>query len=77
MSRKKHRILYVDDEPSHLWIFQKCFEKEYDILLAEDAEKGIDLFEFHPDIAVVLADQCMPGMSGVELMSRVFAINPY
>lgn len=70
------KILYVDDESSHLWIFKSTFEIEFDIFTATTGEQALELFRGEPGIAIVLSDQRMPGMSGVELMASIYHINP-
>lgn len=72
---KKFTILYVDDEPGNLNAFRITFRRDYNILLAASAEEGLRLFQAE-DVDLVLSDQRMPGMSGVEFLERVFEINP-
>lgn len=64
-------ILFVDDERNILGSLQRVFRKEgYGILLAESGESGLDLLN-HNNVAVVVSDQRMPGMGGVEFLRRV------
>ncbi|MDQ8199635.1 hybrid sensor histidine kinase/response regulator [Pelagicoccus enzymogenes] len=72
---KRFTILYVDDEQGNLNAFRITFRRDYNILLAENAEEGLRLFEAE-DVDLVLSDQRMPGMSGVEFLERVCEINP-
>ncbi|MDQ8186563.1 hybrid sensor histidine kinase/response regulator [Pelagicoccus sp. SDUM812002] len=74
MSRR-FTILYVDDEPGNLSAFRITFRRDYNILLAENAEEGLRLFE-QEEVDLVLSDQRMPGMSGVQFLERVSEINP-
>jgi len=70
------KLLYVDDEPSHLWLFEKSFEKEYDVLTAHDGSEALEICQHNNDLGIILADQRMPGMSGVELMASLYDLNP-
>ncbi len=68
-------VLYVDDEPDNLRIFELTFREDFKILTATSAEEGLGILNDNP-IAVVLSDQRMPGMSGVDFLARVRAIDP-
>lgn len=64
-------ILFVDDERNILGSLQRVFRKEgYGILLAESGECGLDLLR-NNSVAVVVSDQRMPGMGGVEFLKKV------
>ncbi len=64
---KKYAILYVDDEESNLRIFRDTFRRDYTIYTALSAEEGIKILD-EVKIDLVLSDQRMPGMSGVDFL---------
>jgi signal transduction histidine kinase/FixJ family two-component response regulator len=68
-------VLYVDDEPENLRIFELMFRREFSILTASSAEEGLEVINREP-VALVLSDHRMPGMTGVEFLSRVHEIEP-
>jgi len=68
-------LLHVDDEPSNLESFRFNFEDAHTLLAATNAEEAISLVRTH-DIGVVVADQRMPGMNGLELLESVRHISP-
>ena len=68
-------VLYVDDEPENLRVFELAFRRQFSILTAQSAEEGLRLLNENP-VAVVLSDQRMPGVSGVEFLSRVRSLDP-
>jgi signal transduction histidine kinase len=68
-------ILYVDDEPSNRVVFEAAFKADLPVLTAPSGERALELLREH-EVAVLLTDQRMPGMSGVELMARVHAEHP-
>lgn len=72
----KAKLLYVDDEKVHLTNFRAAFSDEYDILTVLSGKEALRVFRKNSGIAIVVADQRMPGMTGVELLSEVFQINP-
>jgi two-component system, NtrC family, sensor kinase len=70
-------VLYVDDEPANLRVFEGNFGRSFDILTATSGEEGMAILRRHgPDIAVVVTDQRMPGMSGVEFLEKAQLIAP-
>jgi response regulator RpfG family c-di-GMP phosphodiesterase len=70
----KLKILLVEDDPASMDFFVSCFAGEYDILCAGSGEEALELFRREEDIAMVLSDQSMPGMSGVELLSKIYEL---
>lgn len=72
---KKHSILYVDDEKSNLNIFKNTFRRRYNIFTAESALEGLEILECN-DIDLILTDQRMPEMNGVEFLKKVMIRHP-
>ncbi|MEM7582440.1 MAG: response regulator [Acidobacteriota bacterium] len=63
-------ILYVDDENlSHL-IFKAVFEDDYEVHTAISAREGLEILRRQP-IDLLITDQCMPEMTGVELLQEI------
>ncbi len=67
---REYPVLYVDDEPENLRIFELGFRREFSVLTAPGGREGLEVLQ-HKPVAVVLSDQRMPGMTGVEFLSRV------
>jgi signal transduction histidine kinase len=72
---REYPILYVDDEPENLRIFELSFRREFTILTAESGEEGMERLNSEP-VALVLSDHRMPGMTGVEFLSRAREVDP-
>ncbi|MDH4320665.1 MAG: response regulator [Desulfobulbaceae bacterium] len=70
------KLLYVDDEPVNLSNFSMVFEDEFTVLTASSGDEALKIFRDENDIAIVVADQRMPGMSGVELLERLRRYDP-
>ncbi len=70
-------ILYVDDEPTNLFVFQMVFKNIYKIYVAKSGKEGLDLVNQNPDIDLIITDMNMPLMDGMEFVNFVKAKNPF
>jgi len=69
-------ILFVDDCKLTLHCSRDLFlSRGIEILTASDAAQALELFKRH-EIAVVVSDNQMPGMSGLEFLSRLRSVSP-
>jgi two-component system, NtrC family, sensor kinase len=62
-------VLFVDDEPENLAVFEAACADRFAVLTANSGAEGLALLAQH-EVAVILADQRMPGMTGLELLER-------
>lgn len=76
MASSKPTILYVDDEPSNLTVFRSTFRRQFNVLLADSGEEGLSIIYKEPEIEVIVSDQRMPTMTGVEMLSKAREIKP-
>lgn len=67
----KPKVLFVDDEPQILEALSQLFETDYEVYTALGGEAALAALEKLPDLAVVVSDQRMPGIKGVEVLSAV------
>jgi two-component system, sensor histidine kinase and response regulator len=74
MSQKPH-ILYVDDEENNLVSFAATFRREFTVHTALDAPTGAQILDEQP-IKVIVTDQRMPGVTGVEFLSSILEKHP-
>jgi two-component system response regulator HupR/HoxA len=63
-------ILIVDDEPRVLDALEAILAAEFRVLRAGHGEEALACLAAEPDVAVIVTDHRMPGMTGVELLSR-------
>ena len=69
------KILYVDDEQDNLVTFKMGLRKWFDIYVTSNPSEAIE-WAGDPEISVLIADQRMPEMTGLELAENVFRIRP-
>ncbi len=65
------KVLYVDDEKITLELLRLTFLNEFNIITASSAAEGLKLLDTHSDIHVVISDQKMPVMNGLEFIKEI------
>jgi YesN/AraC family two-component response regulator len=63
-------ILYVDDERQNLVSFTASFRRYYNIHTAQSGQEALDIMRQH-HIDLVISDQRMPEMTGVQLFEKI------
>ncbi len=72
----RRTLLLVDDEDNILSALRRLLRRDgYEILTARNGEEALRRLAEHP-VDVILSDQRMPGMTGVELLHRAAALYP-
>jgi len=66
----KHCLLIVDDEPNVCDSVHDLLRREFRVLKAHSAAEGCRLLR-EEEIHIVMSDQRMPQISGVELLTRI------
>src|SRR3990167_11364571 len=72
---KPYPILVVDDEQDNLDAFRFNFRKSFDIVTASGGAEALQILE-DKEVAVVVTDQRMPKMTGIELLREVRTRQP-
>jgi len=68
-------ILLVDDEEENLLAFELNFRNQFTIYTANSGRKGLEMLA-ERDIALVISDQRMPEMTGVEFLEKASQLRP-
>jgi len=68
-------ILYVDDDVSNLVVFEAALKTEFEIITASSGEQALEILNGR-EVAVLLVDQRMPGMTGVEVFEATKDLYP-
>lgn len=66
----KPTVLYVDDTSVNLILFRETFKNDFDITLTEFPQEALKILE-EKEIQVIVSDQRMPEMTGIELLEIV------
>ena len=75
MSEELPKVLYVDDERMNLFVFEAAFDDDYDLYTANSAREAMDILR-EESIDLVITDQRMPEMTGVQLLEAIGAEFP-
>ncbi len=69
-------VLYIDDEPHNLIAFKAAFRRTFRVFTAESAEEARRILEAEKEIHVILSDQRMPKMTGIEFFESIIGRYP-
>jgi two-component system sensor histidine kinase/response regulator len=70
MNENPIHILYIDDEEHNLHSFKATFRKQYNITTTMSVIEAEELLEKN-DFCIILADQRMPVMTGVQFFEKI------
>jgi adenylate cyclase len=70
-----HKILIVDDETANLRLLERLFRGSYEVITAPSGPVALDLLNVH-DVSLIISDQRMPGMTGIEFLKRAAEMRP-
>lgn len=68
-------VLYLDDEEHNLTAFRAAFRRDFHVHVTTAASEAVRMLQEHP-IEVVISDQKMPDISGVEFFEMIMADHP-
>jgi DNA-binding NtrC family response regulator len=68
-------VLYVDDEINNLNSFKASFRRDFEIYTASSAKEGRKILD-NNEIGVIITDQRMPVMTGIEFLESILSVYP-
>lgn len=74
--RDRPCLLVVDDEPEVLHSVQDLLRLDYRVITRSSGAAALDVLRSGEEIQVIMSDQRMPGLSGVEVLREAAAIRP-
>lgn len=69
--KTKVKILYVDDEGGNVRSFRTIFKRRYEVFTALSAKEGMSILRDNKDIQLIITDQRMPEMTGIEMLKEI------
>lgn len=64
-----YKILIVDDEAANLRLLERLFRRDYQVISSTSGNEALEQLKLH-DVALIISDQRMPGMTGIEFLKR-------
>ncbi len=72
----KPAVLLLDDDESDLTLLEQILRPDgFEVLKTTDSTRAFELLASHP-VGIVISDQNMPGLTGVEFLSHVRKLYP-
>ena len=71
----KSAILCVDDEINNVEALERTFRKFYSVMTATSGLEALKILEKY-EVAVIISDQRMPHMTGVEFLKKSISLHP-
>lgn len=76
MGKNKLKLMVVDDEPDNLDLLYRIFRREFQVFRVDSATEALQLLETEGEMAIIISDQSMPEMTGLEFLSKTVALFP-
>jgi signal transduction histidine kinase len=73
---EKPNLLCLDDEPDNLDALERVFRRKYNVLKAVTPDEAFQVLDNHPELAVIISDQRMPLITGVEFLEKSLVSHP-
>lgn len=72
----KARVLIVDDDANLLSSMRRQFAAKYDLVTAQSGQEALEIMAANEPFSVLVSDLKMPGMDGIQLLSRAAELFP-
>lgn len=76
MPESKLKLMVVDDERDNLDLLYRTFRREFQVFRADSPSGAMNILDTEGEMAVIISDQSMPEMTGIEFFSRVTQLFP-
>ncbi len=73
---EKPYLLCLDDEVDNLDALERIFRRKYNVLKASTPEQAFEFLDNQPDLSVIISDQRMPLITGVEFLEKSILSHP-
>jgi len=76
-NEQRVRVLFVDDEENIIKALRRMFmDEEFEVLTAASGAEGLELIRDNENIGLIVSDQRMPGMDGVDFLAEARKLVP-
>jgi response regulator RpfG family c-di-GMP phosphodiesterase len=75
----RHTVMIVDDEENQLHSLEYLLSEEYIVIAARNGQEALDKIkdmEHSEEISVIISDQRMPMMTGIQLFEELITLIP-
>lgn len=72
----KHTLIFIDDETDNLDALERVFRKKYNVLKCSSGPEALKVLKEQDDVSVIISDQRMPDMTGVEFLEKSMKTHP-
>ena len=69
--KTKPKILYVDDEPMNLELFEANFSSLYEVIISTNGYEAFEILQENGDLKAVISDLKMPEINGFDFVAKV------
>ena len=76
LKEKNNKLLIIDDDSMILSHLEYIFKKHYDLVLCGKAEQALEKLKNGYKPNVILCDQILPDMTGIDLLFNTIEISP-
>ncbi len=73
---EKPKLLFLDDEVDNLEALERLLRKKFNILKASTPDEAFSHLDLNPDISIIISDQRMPLITGVEFLEKSILTHP-
>ena len=73
---EKPKLLFLDDEVDNLEALERLLRKKFNILKASTPDEAFSHLDLNPDISIIISDQRMPLITGVEFLEKSIVTHP-
>ncbi len=73
---QKPKLLFLDDEVDNLEALERLLRKKFNILKASTPDEAFSHLDLNPDISIIISDQRMPLITGVEFLEKSIVTHP-
>lgn len=70
-----YKLLCVDDETANTRLLERLFRDSYEVFTASSGAEALEILSVH-DVAVIISDQRMPGMAGIDFLQQAAEMRP-